>query len=395
MKIHCVGCGAEYPLGFHTFCGACGQMIDVEYDLASARLVDSDNPYVRFANLLPLKAPRPNSPPYTPLVHAVRLGRKLGLTSLYLKDETRLPTRTTKDRMAAVALAYMHERGVTSFAASSTGNSSTGFAYAIRDYPEMRLYLFTDAFFISRVQFADSAQVRHFGMRDASFVEASEFSTVYARRHGLTPEGGFFNPGRREGLKLAFLEAADQLGSRIDWYVQAVSSAMGVYGVYKGAKELTGLGRLAAPPRLLCVQQDSCAPMARAFFEGCAAIEPHHRVARPRGIAEAILRGDPTRAYPIIRRIVLESGGGFAIASEAEIRAARRVVEDLEGLSPCFSAATAVAGLARLAKTGEIARDATIVVNLTGGDRESAEPAGAVEWIHRDGAGWSAPAPRA
>lgn len=395
MRVHCVGCGAEYPDGFHTFCRACGQMIDIEYDLAAARLVDSENPYVRFADLLPLTKPKPTSPPYTPLIHAVRLGRRLGLTSLYLKDETRLPTRTTKDRMAAVSLAYMLERGVTSFVASSTGNSSTGFAYAIREYPEMRLYLFTAELFVPRVQYADSAQVRHFGMRDASFVEAAEFSAAYARRHGLTPEGGFFNPGRREGLKLTFLEAVDQLGPRVDWYVQAVSSAMGVYGVYKGAKELIALGLLAAPPRLLCVQQESCAPMARAFLEGCAVIEPRHRVARPRGIAEAILRGDPTRAYPIVRPLVLESGGGFVIASEADIRAARREVEDREGLSPCFSAATAVAGLTQLAQAGDIARDATIVVNLTGGDRTGAEPPGAVEWIERDGTGWSAPAPTA
>jgi threonine synthase len=129
--------------------------------------------------------------------------------------------------------------------------------------------------------------------------------------------------------------------------------------------------------------------MVRAFAEGSPTIRPAHRVAKPAGIAEAILRGDPSRAYPHIRRIVLESGGGFMAAGEAEIRAARRQVEELEGISPCFSAATALAGLARLANTGEIARDAVVVVNLTGRDRPAAAPDSAIQWLRRTPDGWT------
>ena len=61
-------------------------------------------------------------------------------------------------------------------------------------------------------------------------------------------------------------------------------------------------------------------------------------MAQPVGIAEAILRGDPSRAYPHIRRIVDQSGGTFIAVTEAEMRAARRDVEALEGISICFSA---------------------------------------------------------
>jgi len=364
-------------------------MIDVEYPLAAIRLEDSPDPYVRFAPLLPLSQGRLPAASYTPLVHASRLGRRLGLTSLYLKNETVLPTGTTKDRMGAVSVAYLHECGVRDFCASSTGNSSTAFAHAIRAFPDMRLYLFTAEQFVTRVQHAEHAQVRHFGLRDATFVEAAAFAGVYAARHGHASESGFFNPGRREGLKLAFLEASEQAPRPIDWYVQSVSSAMGVYGAYKGARELHGMGRLARLPRLLCVQQESCAPMARAFADGAEAIGPQHRVARPTGIAEAILRGDPTRAYPHIRRIVTESGGGFAVVSEVDIREARRLAEDLEGLSPCFSASAAVAGLIRAAEDGGVDRDALVVINLTGSDRNGPPPA-RIEWLDRTGDGWSA-----
>jgi threonine synthase len=393
----CVACWRHYPEGFHPFCDACGSMVEVEYALESVQLADSTNPYVRFAQLLPLTTPRSCLPQatYTPVVHASRLGRALGMKSLYLKNETILPTKSTKDRMAAVSLAYLHERGVRAFCASSTGNSATSFAYAIRAYPDMHLFLFTAEEFLPRMQYTDQAQVTHFGMRDASFVEASEYAGVYARRHGLVSESGFFNPGRREGLKLAFLEASEQVPQPIDWYVQAVSSAMGVYGAYKGAQELLQMKRLQQLPRLLCVQQESCAPMARAFADGSETIRPEDLVARPRGIAEAILRGNPTRAYPHVRRIVMESGGGFVVVSEAEIREARKKVEDAEGISPCFSASAAVAGLVQLARDDAFLRNSVVLLNLTGADRLETEQSSNIEWLRRTSGGWIAPPPAA
>jgi threonine synthase len=372
-------------------------MVDVTYDLEKVSLADSPNPYVRFARLLPVTRLQNRLPAanYTPILHATRLGRELGMTSLYLKNETALPTKSTKDRMAAVALAYLNERGVRTFCASSTGNSGTSLSYAVRTHPEMKLFLFTAEQFVPRVQYADHPQVTHFGMRDASFVEAAAFAGTYARRYALVSETGFFNPGRREGLKLAFLEASDQLAQPIDWYVQAVSSAMGVYGAYKGAQELLRMKRLQRLPKLLCVQQETCAPMARAYAEGSDTIRPDHLVARPTGIAEAILRGDPTRAYPYVRRIVIESGGAFMIVSEAEIRAARRRVEACEGISPCFSAAAAVAGLIKLAHNNASLRTSVVVVNVTGGDRSELQPSGNIQWIERTPEGWTSPPPAA
>jgi threonine synthase len=366
-------------------------MTDVEYDLGKVELHESPNPYVRFADLLPIRTLHDRLPAdarYTPTIHAARLGARLGMPSLYLKNETVLPTCSTKDRMAAVSLAYLSECGVRAFCTSSSGNSSTSYAYAIRAHPDMRLYLFTAESFLRRVQYADHAQVVHVGLRDASFVEAFEFAGTYAQQHGLSSERGFFNLGRREGLKLTFLEASEQVDAPIDWYVQAVSSAMGVYGTYKGAKELHRLKRIDRLPKLLCAQQESCAPMARAFAEGSATIQPHHIVRRPSGIAEAILRGDPTRAYPHVRTIVIESGGGFVSVNEAEIREARRMVEELEGVSPCFSSSTAVAGLIKQVRGGAFPKREAVLVNLTGADRENAPHPGHVVWMRRGAGGW-------
>jgi threonine synthase len=395
VQHRCVACGTTYPAGFHPFCDHCGGMVDVEYALEKVKLAHSPNPYIRFAGLLPLTILHDRLPlaTYTPLVHATRLGRELGMPSLYLKNETVQPTKSTKDRMAAVSLAYLRERGVRVFCASSTGNSATSFAYGIRAHRDMHLFLFTAEEFVSRVQGANHPQVTHFGMRNASFVEAAAYAGAYARQHGLVSESGFFNPGRREGLKLAFLEASEQAPQPIEWYVQAVSSAMGVYGAFKGAKELLQIKHLARLPRLLCVQQETCAPMARAYGDGSETIRPEHLVARPTGIAEAILRGDPTRAYPYVRRIVMESGGGFVAASEAEIREARQLVEGSEGISPCFSASSALAGLIKLVRSDAFPRNSVVVVNLTGGDRLDSGQSSNVDWMRKTSSGWMAPPP--
>jgi threonine synthase len=201
-------------------------------------------------------------------------------------------------------------------------------------------------------------------------------------------ERGFFNPGRREGLKVAWLEAAEQVPRTIDWYVQAISSAMGVYGVYKGALQLHELGTIDRVPHLLCVQQETCAPMISAWVDGSERIRPEDIVKRPTGIAAAILRGDPTRAYPHVRRIVLESGGTMVAVTEEEIREARRLLEELEGIHPCFAASAALAGLAKAREQGDIDAEETVLVNLTGSEREGTPPTEETFWINRTEDGW-------
>jgi threonine synthase len=377
------------------FCDACNNITEVFYDIAAVKLHDSGNPYLRFRDLLPVEDIRhlPQTAAYTPLIHAKALGASLGMPRLYLKDETRAPTGTTKDRMAAVSLAYLYECGVRTFCTSSTGNSSTAYANAIAGFPDFSMYLFTAEAFRDRVQYRPCRQIMHFVLRGASFVEAFNYSAEFARKNGFVPERGFFNLGRREGLKLAWFEAIDQLqGRNIDWYVQAISSAMGVYGTYKGAREMMELGRAARMPRLLCVQQESCAPMANAWRDNCEAIEPRHIVSNPCGIAKAILRGDPTRAYPHTRRIVQESRGSIESVSEAEIREARTMVEEMEGVSPCFSASTAIAGLVKRVRRKDFPTHDTVMVNLSGSDRApviSTELEQDRHWLVRSGTGWT------
>jgi threonine synthase len=387
----CVNCGKNFPHSFTTVCDRCGAMVDIEYDLDRATFYDSENPLERYFDLLPLENSA-SLPPVdmqsTPCIHATNLGDYLGMPSLYLKNETVLPTGTTKDRMAAVVIPFLQECGIREFCTSSTGNSSTALAYLISRYPDFRVYVFSGEDFKDRMHYGDGEGVVHFVLRGATFVEAFACAGEFASRHGLTSERGFFNPSRREGLKLAYLEAAEQVPQPIDWYVQAVSSAMGVYGTFKGARELLALGRIPHLPRLLCVQQETCAPMVRAFEDGSEVIRPEHIVERPYGIADAILRGNPEKVYPYVRAIVNESNGTFAAVSESEIRETRSMVEELEGISPCFTSSAALAGMIRTLRKGALPPTDTVLVNVTGRDREPGGSPGRIHWLKASGDGW-------
>ena len=365
-------------------------MTDAFYDLASVTFRPSDNPYVRFFDLLPIRdlSLLPGDATFTPTVHAKEVGAELTMSNLYLKDETGLPTGTTKDRMAAVALPFLYECGVRRFTTSSTGNSSSAYARALARVPDMDMFVFTAENFRDRLTLIETERVVDVVLRDATFVDAFEASREFAQSHDISAERGFFNLGRREGLKVAWLEAVEQVPLHIDWYVQAVSSAMGVYGVDKAAKELQQLGLAGAPPRLLCVQEDTCAPMAAAWRDGSDVIRPEHVVERPHGIAAAIQRGDPTRTYPHVRRIVRESGGAIISVAAGEILAAQQLLRDLEGLEVCPAAAAALAGLIRQRRTGQIRPDETVLVNLTGATRPGTPPTPDTCWISRRDGRW-------
>jgi threonine synthase len=349
-------------------------MVDMEYDLTGARLRSRErNPLLRFFDLLPVRAERNLhwlGEGNTPLVHARDLGHWLGLEKLYLKDETRNPTRSTKDRMASVALSYFQEVGIREFACSSTGNSSTSFAFGVQANEAFQLHVFVGRDFLHRMNFDSSDRIKVYWVEDATFAEAHECAKAFASRNPqVTGEGGFFNPGRRDGLKLAFLEGVLDMPESPHWYFQAASSGMGVYGTWRGAQQLFRLGCLTRLPRLACVQQDSCAPMVRSWRAGSDQTRAEDVVAAPDGIAEAILRGNPARTYPHLHGVVALSGGTFQSVTEAQILEAQRMIFELEGITACPSSATTVAAVRKMALAGSLQADDVIFVNLTGGIR--------------------------
>jgi threonine synthase len=109
--------------------------------------------------------------------------------------------------------------------------------------------------------------------------------------------------------------------------------------------------------------------MVMAFRDGANTIAERHIVRAPTGLAEAILRGDPTASYPYVLEFIRDTGGCFTAPSEPDIQDARQMLLTLEGIDACFASATALAGVRQLAQLGWLKESEVVLVNLTGGIR--------------------------
>jgi threonine synthase len=109
--------------------------------------------------------------------------------------------------------------------------------------------------------------------------------------------------------------------------------------------------------------------MVHSWKSGAERTRPEDIVPEPTGIAEAILRGNPTHTYPHLREVVAASGGTFESVTEAEIVEAQKMLRELEGIEACASSATTLAAIKKMAAASELRRDDVIFVNVTGGMR--------------------------
>ena len=371
VSISCSSCGRLFS-GLATRC-ACGGMAETTYSPAVLESGAATGFFEQFWRVLPLRSM--DGVPEglrlrSPTLRADRLRSAIGGPELWLKDEGRLPTGSTKARVGALVFPFLRQYGVQEFVVSSTGNTSTAIAWMARHYPDMRVHIFVGRDFAHRLRHVTSGNVS-IHVTQGNFVAAGQAAQEFAARNDLFWEAGFFNPARRDGLKTAFIEAALVMGVAPGIYVQAVSSAMGVVGTAKGAQELSYFGLQPAQPGLVCVQQATCAPMVSAWRDHSEVIRPTDKVDHPSGIAEAILRGDPSNAYPIVYRLVRESGGTFTAVTPDEIRHAQALLAQHAGVYACEAGAAALAGYAQLVASGWLrGQDGPVLVNITGGRRD-------------------------
>ena len=130
----CRECGTSYLAEARYSCDICFGPLEVAYDLAAARgavtresIEAGPSSIWRYAALLPNpgESPVDLGAGWTPLRRATRLGELLGIKELWLKDDTRNPTGSFKDRVVSVALSSARRLGFTTAACASTGNLAT------------------------------------------------------------------------------------------------------------------------------------------------------------------------------------------------------------------------------------------------------------------------------
>ncbi|MFB2553165.1 pyridoxal-phosphate dependent enzyme [Ensifer soli] len=353
LSLRCVACGTARAATLLYRCPACGGILEVERPRpVSGRWRRGD--FVSDAVTLGEgETPLRQVPPalLAPDFHG----------NLFLKDETRNPSGSFKDRLVAAALTRALEMGATGIVSASSGNAGAAAACYAANAGVPAIVCCPEA-----TPHGKLAQILAYGA--ALERVPGHYGNSFARAMALAGEKGYvnltttyLNPYGVDALRLVGQEIAEDLsGDTPDWIVIPTSSGPLVKGVHQGFADRGG-----AMPKLVAAQSEGCAPIARAFVEGSAEVRPWEN---PKTIASGI--SDPLTTYPFegshTLALVRDSGGqGVALADDA-IRAAMHDLARRAGLFAEPTGAASLAAARRLFADGAIAATDTIVCIVTG-----------------------------
>ncbi len=379
----CSLCNTEYLPGQVTYtCPQDGGNLDVVLDYEAIRqkfqpedlICRAEDSLWRYLPLLPVPDPGGEGTPiraagWTPVFTLTRLAEKLGLEHLWLKDESRNPTASFKDRASAVVVARAREIGAEVVVTASTGNAGAALAGMSAAIGQKAVI-----FAPKSAPPAKVAQLLVFGARvilvDGTYDEAFDLTIKAAQEFGWYCRNTGYNPFTAEGKKTAALEIWEwwnaENGETINHAPLTVFVSVGdgniISGIHKGFKDLLALGWMEKMPRIIGVQAEGSAAIANAFHAGTEKIIP----VSAKTIADSIsvdLPRDGVRAV----RAARETGGTYIQVSDDEILKAIAALGPL-GIFAEPAGATAYAGLVRAAGQEIVkAGDPVLVLNTGSG----------------------------
>jgi threonine synthase len=375
-ELVCRDCGRRLPLLDTTFkCLGCGQGLDIDYDyeLATARLAElptAERPLNiwRFEELLPITDARAKrrvgiNSGRTPLIHAERLGAELGISNLYLKDDsTARPSLSYKDRVVSMAIARLLELGKDEIGCVSTGNVGTAVS-SLAAKAGVTAYVF----YPSNMERGKARACRALGAAvcqlDGNYDEANRACRELALASGIQFANITLRPFYAEGAKTVAYEVVEQLEWRApDHFVIPAAGGTLSSRVHKGLGELeqVGLAETSAT-RINVAQADGCAPIAAAIADGSGEIEPQ----TPHTAAHSLAIGAPGDG-PLVVDAVTSRGGSAATATDAEIFDAIDLLGATEGILTEPAGGTTIAATGKLAAEGRFAPDDVVVAVISG-----------------------------
>ena len=354
-------------------CPSCGKVLFARYDLPKLkREVDRGQFETRsgsmwkFSELLPVGDPDKVlslGEGDTPLFQAPRLGAKLGLSNLYIKDEGLNPTGTFKARGLSAAVSKAHELGITKVTIPSAGNAAGAVAaYAAKGGMEAHVFMPRDAPDANKIE--SEIMGSNLTLVDGLINDAGRLSRERAQAEGLFDLSTLQEPYRAEGKKTMGLEIALQLGWRMpDSIIYPTGGGTGIIGMWKGFHELLDLGWVEGKlPKFIAVQPEGCQPIVKAFNDGADVSELWPNAST---IADGLRVPHPFSDYLILNAI-RETGGTALAVSDGDMVRAMRDVASAEGLFICPEGAATLVALERLIEDRFLDRDENIVLLNTG-----------------------------
>lgn len=372
--LECPECGKKFSADrVQTICKDCNSPIFANYDLETLRdnltkqeIRQRPRGIWRWAELLPVREERYRitlGEGDTPLLRLPRLGDRLGLSNLYVKDEGFNPTGTFKARGLLMAVARAVELGEDEFVIPTAGNAGSALAaYAARAGKKAHVFMPADA---PRVTMEE---VKAYGgeliLVDGLIDEAGRQAKKRVEEYGWCDVSTFKEPYRPEGKKTMGLELAEDFHWELpDVILYPTGGGTGLVGMWKAFDELETLGWIGSKrPRFVSVQPAGCAPIVRAFQGGserAAFWENAHSIAG--GIRVPGVFAD----RPILRLLRKSKGDAVAVLDD-EILHWQKKLAEMEGILASPESCATVAALSHLVEKKWIEPDEEVVLFSTG-----------------------------
>jgi threonine synthase len=365
FRLRCSACATEYdPDQLINLCRKCSAPIVVEYDLSPApdlrEKIRSRPPTMwRYAEVLPADDGITLGEGITPLLQSTQF------ENVWIKDESKNPTRSFKSRGMSAAVTMAARNGAKSLAAPTAGNAGAALsAYGARAGLPV---------FVAMPRDTPKSIVDECRSYGAEVELVAGLITDAGKRvqQYIASTGGFDlstlkEPYRVEGKKIMGYELLEDLGRLPDAILYPTGGGTGLIGMWKAFDEMERLGWIDKKrPRMYSVQSSGCAPIVRAFAQGLENA-PEWESAQTAAWGLRVPRAVGDR---LMLRALRESKGGAIAVAESEIESGAAELRTREGIDAGPETGAALLALRRLIEKGEISKGETVVLFNTGGNK--------------------------
>ena len=371
--LRCGSCNAEAATGPNFVCSRCFGPLRATYDVPSVRqrltretIAQRPRTLWRYAELLPIERIPTDGLPvgWSALVPAPRLAARLGVRRLWIKDDSRNPTLSFKDRVVAVAATRARDFGFHTLACASTGNLAAAVAAAAASLG-LRAVVLVPAD-LEQAKVAQAVALGATVIRvDAPYDAVNRLSLELADElDGWAVLNVSLRPFYAEGSKTIAFEIAEQLGWRAPDVVVAPLASGSMYTrIAQGFDELAQVDLIERrATRFVGGQAAGCGPIAAAFAAGTDEIVP---VREPATIVRSLAIGSPADGLPALE-LARSTGGSIEGLADADVIAAVQLLARTEGILTETAGGVTLAALQQAIRRGVIGEDDEVVAVISG-----------------------------
>jgi threonine synthase len=370
--LECRECHARYPVEPLTICEDCFGPLEPAYDLEALDGMDfRKHVETGPATLWRYEGLLPGGPGidrvdlgagFTPLRRADRLGERLGIERLWIKDDSVNPSNSFKDRVVSVAITMAKAFGFEAVSCASTGNLANATA-AHAAKAVMPAFVFVPEDLERPKILATEAYGAKVVAVKGNYDDVNRLCSEVAEALPWAFINVNLRPYYAEGSKSLGFEVVEQLGWRLpDHVVVPVASGALMTKVHRAFRELVDIAAVEDRPyRISGAQAEGCAPVADAFRSGATEVRP----VKPNTIAKSLAIGNPADGSYAIQT-ARDTGGAVDACPEDEVVAGVRLLAETEGVFTETAGGVTVAVLERLRESGAIGPDEETVALITG-----------------------------